>query len=295
MQQPLFPYSSEDAEEDARKILEATISRHSPSHVFGLFSGGHDSLCAVHLASRHPAFTACVHVNTEIGIEKTREFARDTCQSYGWPLIELRPPRPPFRKKDGTPWGLEGQTAYEAMVMRWGFPGPLGHSIMYQRLKERCLAKLIRENRQGKKKIVLVTGVRKQESRRRMGHIVAEQVEGRRVWCAPLMDWEQSHKEAYILKHGLPVNQVAKRLCMSGECLCGAYAHEGELAEVRAVSPETHEYIRSLEGMARDAGVARCKWGDKTPMAASKPGNSKQKWLPLCHGCEGKWDEKESK
>ncbi len=289
--------SADEAAVEASAILDDVIERNNPSHVFALFSGGHDSLCSVHLASKHPRFSGAVHVNTEIGIERTREFVRETCCSYGWPLIELRPPRPPFQDKQGRPWGEFGQTAYEALVLRWGFPGPKGHTLMYNRLKERCIARLIREHRQKKQRIVLVTGVRRQESRRRMGHIVSEQREGRRVWCAPLVDWNEDDKRAYRLANQLPTNKVAKRLCMSGECLCGAFARPEELAEVEKVCPATATYIRSLELRVKDAGQSRCRWGEKNDLAVDlaaarrKANRADQPWLPLCHGCEGRWDE----
>jgi 3'-phosphoadenosine 5'-phosphosulfate sulfotransferase (PAPS reductase)/FAD synthetase len=112
------------------KIVETAIERYSPNHVLGLFSGGHDSLCACHIASQHPNFSGVVHINTGIGIEETRQFVRDTCQREGWELLELHPPE-----------------TYESLVVEHGFPGPAHHYKMYQRLKERCLRQLLRMTR----------------------------------------------------------------------------------------------------------------------------------------------------
>jgi 3'-phosphoadenosine 5'-phosphosulfate sulfotransferase (PAPS reductase)/FAD synthetase len=279
-------------EAEAAGILAGVVARHGPSHTFALFSGGHDSLCSTHLAMASGLAAAVVHVNTGIGIERTRRFVRDTCRGYGWPLIELHPPPPPYRDRHGRPWGEPGQTPYEAMVIRWGFPGPSGHTLMYNRLKERCIARLLRDHKDGRRPVVLVTGVRRKESRRRMGHIVSEQREGRRVWCAPLCDWDDRDKEAYAARHSLPVNEVAKRLCMSGECLCGAFARPEELAEIRAVCPETHDYIRRLELAVRDAGQTRCRWGEKPPPSrrTGRADRPDQPWLPLCEDCVRKRD-----
>lgn len=276
-----------EARDEATRFLAELIERRNPSHVFALFSGGHDSLCSTHLASRHPRFSAVVHINTEIGIERTREFARQTCRDYGWPLLELKPPRPPFQDKFGQPWGEPGQTAYEAMVCRWGFPGPSGHRIMYQRLKERCLRQLIREHRQPGRAIVLVTGVRKQESKKRMGYVVREQVMEGRIWAAPLAEWGEEDKRLYRESEGLPTNDVAKRLCMSGECTCGSYARPEELAEIRAVCPQTAAYIDRLQVLVRQAGQARSRWGEKPPPTRrKKKADPKQVFLPLCESCE---------
>jgi hypothetical protein len=167
-----------------------------------------------------------------------------------------------------------------------------GYTLMYNRLKERCIARLLRDHKDGRRPVVLVTGVRRKESRRRMGHIVSEQREGRRVWCAPLCDWDDRDKEAYAARHSLPVNEVAKRLCMSGECLCGAFARPEELAEIRAVCPETHDYIRRLELAVRDAGQTRCRWGEKPPPSrrTGRADRPDQPWLPLCEDCVRKRD-----
>jgi 3'-phosphoadenosine 5'-phosphosulfate sulfotransferase (PAPS reductase)/FAD synthetase len=303
----------EDAVAEAEAVLTGVISRHDPSHVFALVSGGTDSLCVARLASRHPRFTACAHVNTEIGVEETREYVRQLCREHGWPLLEYRAPRPPFKDKGGNPWGRPGQTAYEAMVVRWGFPGPQGHTLMYNRLKERCLRQLVRDHQtpgcrlcgkgrrgHGKpplsadhafepRRVVLVTGVRRKESRRRMGHIVAEQVEGRRVWCAPLVEWDDEDKRGYIARERLQVNPVSKRLCISGECLCGAFSKPTELAEITHYYPDTAAYIRRLEAEVKAAGHQRCRWGEKPPVKPRKgkgKASPEQPWLPLCHGCE---------
>jgi 3'-phosphoadenosine 5'-phosphosulfate sulfotransferase (PAPS reductase)/FAD synthetase len=287
----LFPRA--DPEGEARQVLDTVIAEQSPSHVFGLFSGGHDSLCATHLVSSHARFTAAVHINTGIGIERTRQFVRDTCRQQGWPLLEYHPPRPPFKDQHGGLWGREGQTAYEALVERWGFPGPQGHTLIYNRLKERCLAQLVRDHRRGRDKVILVTGVRKQESKRRMGHIVACQVDGRRVWCAPLVDWDAHDKQDYLDRHQLPRNPVAEALCMSGECLCGAFARPGELALVEQVCPATAAYIRSLEIQVASAGQALCRWGQKPP-AQRKQRSSGGRALPLCHSCEARQEAQET-
>ena len=209
-----------------------------------LFSGGHDSLCSTHLASRSPRFDGCVHIDTGIGIEQTRAFVRATCERHGWPLREYRPPM-----------------SYEEIVLRWGFPGPAGHSLVYGRLKERCLWQLVRENKTCRRdRVLLVSGIRRQESRRRMGYVEPVQADGARVWVAPLLNWSHEDKHAYLDAHRLPRNPVVEKLCMSGECLCGAFARKGELDEIAFWYPEAAARIRALEARAAEAGVP-CRWG----------------------------------
>ena len=72
----LFPVKTVDPIRYGTRLLDVAIRRYKPVAVFGMFSGGHDSICAVHMAAQRPEFTAAVHINTGIGIEQTREFVR---------------------------------------------------------------------------------------------------------------------------------------------------------------------------------------------------------------------------
>ena len=145
----------------ALEVLDAACKEYDPSHVFALFSGGHDSLTATAVTSLHPRFTAAVHVDTGIGIAQTQDFVRETCIERGWPLLVYGPPET-IESKLGQP------LSYETMCLRWGFPGPPQHKIMYTRLKERALDALVREHRDGNRPVLLSTGIRTQESTRRM-------------------------------------------------------------------------------------------------------------------------------
>src|SRR5262245_15700969 len=70
-------------EQPVARVNEA-IARYRPKLVIALFSGGHDSLSAVKVASLSSRFDGCLHVNTGIGIEATREFVRVTCADNYW-------------------------------------------------------------------------------------------------------------------------------------------------------------------------------------------------------------------
>jgi len=232
----------------AHAVLNEAIEQYSPSQVFGLFSGGHDSLASTSIVAKHPRFTAAVHINTGIGIEETRKFVRSTCKEQGWPLIELR------AKEDC------GQD-YRELVLEYGFPGPGHHYKMYGRLKERCLELLLRTRKRHRRdRLVFTSGCRSQESSRRMGHVEPIQNIKRSpcvVWVAPIHDWSKSDCVEYIESEGLPQNQVVRYMHMSGECLCGAYAHPGELAEIEMWYPKTAAKIKALEKEVRQRGHDR--------------------------------------
>lgn len=236
-----------DPVESASSILDGAVRAYAPSRVYALFSGGHDSLVATHLAAQHPRFSGVIHVNTGIGIKQTRDFVRSTCEQFGWELTELQPPGKSYRE----------------LVLKFGFPGPGFHSIMYRHLKERAVAALVARSKiKHRDRIGLVTGVRLQESIRRMGYVQPIYRKGAQLWIAPVIDWMSRDKNAYVQAHGLPRNPVVELMCMSGECLCGAFAREGELDELLYFFPEDAEYILDLMREVRESGRrTRTTWG----------------------------------
>ena len=242
---------------------------------FALFSGGHDSLCATHVAMSRGYAQEVVHVNTGIGVEETREFVRETCARHGWPLNELSPPVP-----------------YDELVVEYGFPGPAGHAFMYRRLKERALAAFARERKPKRgAPFVYCSGVRRQESSRRMRGQASEwQRERKRGWWwrAVILDWTKADCNRYLEEQGLERNPVVDLLHMSGECLCGAFARPGELDEIRAWFPSTAQRIRLLEERVRLAGREACVWGVRPPRrpgGLESPLEEPGEPGPLCSSC----------
>jgi 3'-phosphoadenosine 5'-phosphosulfate sulfotransferase (PAPS reductase)/FAD synthetase len=160
-----------------------------------------------------------------------------------------------------------------------------GHSLVYGRLKERCLRQLVREHKAARgDRVLLVSGIRRQESRRRMGYVEPVQADGARVWAAPLLNWSHDDKYAYLDAHALDRNPVVERLCMSGECLCGAFARKGELDEIAFWYPDVAARIRALEARAAAAGVP-CRWG-QAPAAGERTATSPV--AGLCWSCGAK-------
>lgn len=250
--------------------LSQAVDTYSPIAVFGLFSGGHDSLTATHIAAQHPAFTAAVHINTGIGIEETRAFVRETCLALEWPLKE-------YRAKEDC-----GQD-YRELCLRYGFPGPPAHSKMYIRLKERALDLCIRTTKTKRSdRVILVTGARSQESARRMGHVLPLKKDGASIWLNIIHDWSKLDCNRYIDSRQLNRNRVVDLIHMSGECLCGAFAHPGELKEIEFWFPETAAQIRQLEIEVKAAGH-KYSWEDRPPCA--RPRFVSERQMPLCYDC----------
>jgi 3'-phosphoadenosine 5'-phosphosulfate sulfotransferase (PAPS reductase)/FAD synthetase len=266
-------------ERDALDILDAAITKYDPRYVVGLFSGGHDSLTATHIASQHPRFSFAAHMNTGIGIEQTRQFVRDTCVEWGIELKEYKAAE--YVRGDGT----AAPQLYADLVKEWGFPGPPMHNKMFCRLKERPLRHMIRQlNRTRKEKVMLVTGIRAQESQRRLATVTQpEQIwEGTKVWVAPLWQFDKMDVTNYVARHGLKRNPVSDNLHMSGECLCGAFAKPGELDNIAFWYPEVAAEIRALEVEVREHGHTH-GWEGRI-----KPGGRatrSDKFMPMCTSC----------
>lgn len=245
-------------------IEDARHAHGNMTHLFGLFSSGNDSACSTHLASTHPAFTSAVMIDTTIAIPEAQEHGRRVARAFGWNLKEYRAPVP-----------------YREIVLKHGFPGPGGHLFMYTRLKERCVQFLVRDHKQKwKDRIGLVTGVRLSESARRMGHIEPVTRKGAQVWMSPILHWNEDDKIEYMRRHSLPRNPVTDKMCMSGECLCGAFARTSELVELEHAYPAMHARIIALQAEAEAAGV-HAKWGTRPPGGKRKQSQGGM----LCSDC----------
>lgn len=251
---------------EAAAILAQAVAEHKPDHIYAGFSGGHDSVCAAHLASQLSGFSGCVHINTGTGIPQTRRYVHDTCARFDWPLKVYEPP--------------PGHS-YREIVLQHGFPGPYAHRFMYSRLKERALRVWLREHLGI---VMLVTGVRIYESqRRKMGHVQPIKADGRLVWVAPMIHWGSDDKGRYMGQHSLPENEVVQIMHYSGECLCGAYARPGELNELRAFFPDVATRIEALEREVAPTGK-HCRWG-QIPPTEPQENDPMQTVFSLCASC----------
>jgi 3'-phosphoadenosine 5'-phosphosulfate sulfotransferase (PAPS reductase)/FAD synthetase len=250
----------------------------------GLFSGGNDSLACCYIASLHPRFDGILHINTGIGVEQTREFVRDTCRRQKWKLWEYKAIE--NRQANGKPDPM----SYEDMVIRHGFPGPGGHQMMYNKLKERpmrCFERDMGANGRGKKKkrIMFISGVRIDESQRRKMNVspeLVQQIEPRRVFVSPVRHWHKVHLRWCREFANLQENQVSKDIHKSGECLCGAFAKPEELEELRFFYPEAAAEIDRIAAKVKAAGHS-WNWGCRPPSKCSKKANIKSQ--PLCTSC----------
>lgn len=253
---------------DEHEIVARAIDEHQPIARLALLSGGNDSTVMTDWAWRHHYIDAALHIDTGTGIYETQVFVRRFCRQRGIPLHVYS--------------AAPGE--YERMIARWGFPGPAGHGLAYQRLKERPLARAIADLKAGHRRdarVLLLTGVRRSESERRMGTAAEIDRRGAKVFCAPLIDWTHGDLHAYRDAHQVPRSPVADLIHLSGECLCGAFAKPDERQELATWFPAAWRRIEQLEAMARRLGVERNQWGARHGNEAAGEGPG-----PMCSSCK---------
>lgn len=258
-------------ERPTREQIVAAALAHNPVAIFALFSGGDGSLAATHWAMNNVPGCQVAHINTGIGIEATRLYVRETCAREGWPLTEIR--------------ALEdcGQD-YDEIVMEHGFPGPAAHQKMYIRLKERAIEELVRRQKTRRSdKVMLLTGICHDDSVRRSGYGGKEiTFKGAQMWVNHMYWAGQSWSYHYLQSVGIPRNPVAVELGMSGECGCGAYAEEGELAMWRRACPAFGARIEALQRRVHN----RHPWGwEQGPPKERDDKLTIDMFSPLCTHC----------
>lgn len=270
--------------DQSKDILSAVIEEHvwndgrTVAATVVLFSGGNDSTTLAHLF-RHDADYAA-HANTTVGIEQTRDFVRNTCEEWGLPLIERKPPRESDR--------------YRALVLDKGFPGPAMHFKMFTRLKERALMQIRSElvANPRKERVVFLAGRRRTESQRRANVPTVER-RGSTVWVSPLVNWTKLDLNTYRLMAGdVPRNEASDLIHMSGECLCGAFAAPGEREEIDQWFPVALDEIRELEALIADRDDIpehRKTWGWGADPAKKALDGAPSKSGLLCSSCDDRF------
>lgn len=266
----------DQAEKRADDLVVRAITEHNPSHVFVLTSGGNDSSVLASWARRAfgDKINAAVYIDTGTAIEpdpddpgdttpSVRTFVEAFCSNRYLPLVVL-----------------DAGQAYVDMVRKHGMPGPGAHRYPYVNLKERQLDRLIRDYKTcWNDRILLLTGVRRNESQRRMGQAVEIKRDGCTVWCNPLIDWTDEDMRAYRVLHQIEQSDVAALLHRSGECNCGAFAGPDERAMLETLFPVWFgRVIGEAEEAARSCGKW-ANWGERPPRSRASAAG------PLCSGC----------
>lgn len=281
---------------EGRRILAEAIEQYKPFAIVAAYSGGDDSIVSTHFAMENVPGCVVFNADTLIGLGPTRKHIADVCERYKWPLEVVRAEaRGKPGPKSADEW-VQGETAYEEIVLNHGFGGPPMHPRMYQNLKEKPLCRFRKELQAGKRggRILVVSGIRHDESSIRAGYkrAHADQPKQGLAWVNPFYWRTAADFEMYRQEFGLPRNPV-KRLCgISGECCCGTFGSRSERESYRTIDPEFSAYLDSLEARVRERFP--WGWGESPPQwwRDQKVGQSflfdsfdGPKFQPMCVGC----------
>lgn len=262
-------------------IIREGLAKYKPVMVVLMVSGGHDSVTNAFESSmvlRRLAVNFVVyHGDTTIGIPQTQQYVKDICQLYGWPLYIRKPPN-------------EGDY-YDNIVKKYGFPGPTktSHQYMYRRLKERGLRHFvtheIKSSPHARENVLLLSGVRKDESLIRMGYSEVISKDASRCWANPIFYYTEDDCKEVMESNDIPKNPVKEKICISGECLCGCFAGQEEFLEICEAYPEVGERLKNLHKIAIDNGHP---WGWASGPNQWKKEQDAAKNMFMCVGCEKK-------
>jgi 3'-phosphoadenosine 5'-phosphosulfate sulfotransferase (PAPS reductase)/FAD synthetase len=257
---------------DPRNLLDEACERFPEATLLSGFSGGTDSLVTLDIVREHPRCAGALYLDTTCAIPAVGAYVEQTTGALAVPLHTARPP-----------------VTYHDIVLQHGFPGPGQHGTAYIRLKARAIRAVRRQLGGGL--LILATGVRRTESRRRMGHVKPIQFDRKEgiVWVAPIIDYTHGDKAAHVDAAGLRISDTAALLHRSGECNCGSFASaDEEREELRAFYPDFEAELSDLEVMAAKRDVW-CRWGKPMPKRFQKAWrlNQTEMCIPMmCTGCD---------
>lgn len=289
------------------KLYDYAVSKYDPYVKIALVSGGDDSITMLEVLRLVGRVDYVVHVDTTCGLQETTRFVERYCDKN---KLELLIPRTP-------------EETYEEIVLQCGFPGPAQHGTMYIRLKERALRTIQRRfqlensfcrihswdtpHKNGNRRIPLefnsdwignetlaqvkkprtlmyFTGARRDESIRRMSTVQDISKDGNVVWVNLIADWTKTDIHNFQQTQQIERNPVSILVGMSGECGCGSFADQGELALKTSLfkHDKSIRLIHRLQDDLKKMGHKYCMWGHRGNNDAI---GSDQVNQPLCSTC----------
>jgi len=215
-------------------------------YLYCLFSGGRDSLVALHLSK-----TVCkgipleaVHVDTTVSTPGNLEYVRGVCEALNVKLTIVKP-----------------RNDFFTYVEKWGFPTVTRRWCCYH-LKIEPLKDYF--SRQSDKSGLIVDGMRREESYRRENFPkLSFHRHFKRLCYHPIFDWSLKDVLNYISKNNLPVNPLYQKLPRATECWCTAFKTVEQFKTLKESFPELFRKFLEAEGKLKPGRSALFKNGRK--------------------------------
>jgi len=224
----------------SKEIYQEAVEKFEPDAIIAMVSGGNDSAVAYHVAKEIGADMSHIfHLNTGTGIQETTDFVRDY---YGAEPPEYVEP--------------SAGNAYEQYVKRKGFfgRGMIAHTYAYHILKAGPLKKAISKHiRKGKRgvKVLLLNGARASESGNRKINLPdvynRDPSSKNNIWVNIIHHWTKEDCNKYLERRDIKINPVTKKMCRSGECMCGTMQSQEDRIEASILYPEWGKWLDSLQ------------------------------------------------
>lgn len=266
------------------EIYKEAISIYPPYATVVAVSGGDDSLTALSVAkSIGINIDYILHINTRTGIRETTDFVRTLPDKFGTKYIEG-----------------DAKNKYIDYVMRKGFfgLGDRAHRYAYHILKRtqltNCLSTNIRHRKRGRN-ILLINGVRKQESKRRMitkPNVIDPDFGSRNIWVQLINHWSKSECLDFLSDNKIQRNPVVDFIHHSGECMCGTMQSLEQRREYSFWFPDFGAWLDGLEKIVVEKhGYG---WGVGFPKNKVYPYNKDySSFQPMCVGCISSYQDRE--
>jgi len=264
------------------EIVTEAIAQYKPYAKVLMFSGGGDSMTALHVCLKlgvKPDYV--LHINTRTGIPETTAFVRQYVEQLGIPYIE----------------GDAG-SRYENYVRRKGVFGvgtgkQSAHTFAYHLLKREVLTSAISANIRQRKRdrsVLLLNGARITESQNRADNFADKPIrkDGANIWVNVIHEWDKPSCKAFCAEQKCPKNPVNELLCRSGECMCGTTQGQQARAEVAYWFPHWGRWIDGLEAEVKQKFP--WGWGESVPQGwrLEKEGQLRlfdNDFMPMCSTC----------
>lgn len=220
---------------------------------WALVSGGKDSLSTAQALHEAGKLEGCVAFKTGVSTPDWEPFVRKTCEDRKWRLEMIETPE-----------------SYDDLVLEYGFPGPGRHKKFMDRLKGRCVRLFKKQHPDA----ILASGTRGGESKRReIGTSPISMWENMPI-IAPIYGWSTDDTWSFFRDRGFERAPGYSTLQISGDCLCGSFAREGEREALEFHYPTIGERFRKLTSQLaltrRSPERNLWGWGWKQPVKKDK-------------------------
>jgi len=227
-----------------KQLVAQLLERYKP---LVLFSGGRDSLVALHLvksvSDEVGKEVTAIHVDTTVSTPGNLEYVERICRNLEVKLVVLRPIKDFF-----------------CLAERWGFPTATRRWCCYH-LKIEPIKRYLKEYGTPETEIIF-DGIRASESSKRKSYpILGYHRHFKRLCCHPIFHWSSQDVKEYIKEHCLEENPLYQIFPRASECWCTAFKTVEQFRMLKKHFPELFSKFVEAESKLKTGGSALFRGG----------------------------------